>query len=93
MRFTSRALIAAAALAACSLPVAPTASAAADACGYWQSSADSYYNHCDNGSGSRVIINVDTVFARDYEKCVGPGNTHLGSTSDIRGAWYVGRTC
>ncbi|TDC77558.1 DUF6355 family natural product biosynthesis protein [Streptomyces hainanensis] len=92
MRYAVRSLLVTAAVAACTLPITPT-SAAAQACGYWQTSADAYYTHCDNGSGSRVIINVDTVWASDYEKCVGPGDTHLGSTSDVRGAWYVGRTC
>ncbi|MEE1929630.1 DUF6355 family natural product biosynthesis protein [Streptomyces sp. TRM 70351] len=69
----------------------PPAPAGAEACGYWQTSADAWYNHC--AKDTRVVINVDVKWASDYTKCVGPGNTYLGSTSSIRGAWYVGRTC
>ncbi|MFH8410149.1 DUF6355 family natural product biosynthesis protein [Streptomyces sp. NPDC018019] len=29
----------------------------------------------------------------DYERCVGPGVTWLGSAGKIDGARYVGRTC
>lgn len=66
--------------------------AAADPCGFYETSADAYYNHC-TGDGSRVVIQVRVAMAPDYEKCVGPGTTWLGSAGKIQGAHYVGRTC
>ncbi len=33
------------------------------------------------------------MWGPNYEKCVGPGDTWLGSASKIDGAFYVGRTC
>jgi hypothetical protein len=84
----------AAALAAMSLGVvAVTATpSAADPCGFYETSADAYYNHCTS-DGSRVVIKVRVAGASDYERCVGPGRTWLGSASKIQGAHYVGRTC
>jgi hypothetical protein len=73
--------------------VAVTAApAAADPCGFYKTSADAYYNHCTS-DGSRVVIKVEVPFASDYERCVAPGRTWLGSASKIQGASYVGRTC
>ncbi|WP_092604071.1 DUF6355 family natural product biosynthesis protein [Actinopolyspora xinjiangensis] len=60
-------------------------------CGYFETEHDAKYNHC--ADNTHVVINVDTIWARDYTKCVGPGVTYLGSTDDIRFASYVGRTC
>lgn len=71
---------------------APTATAAAAApCGFYETSSDARYNHCTS-DGSRVVIEVE-VWGPNYEKCVGPGDTWLGSASKIDGAFYVGRTC
>ncbi|MGA4843887.1 DUF6355 family natural product biosynthesis protein [Streptomyces sp. G45] len=66
--------------------------AAADPCGFFETSADAYYNHCTS-DGSRVVIKVEVAWAPDYERCVAPGRTWLGSASKIQGAYYVGRTC
>ncbi|GHC66139.1 DUF6355 family natural product biosynthesis protein [Streptomyces flavofungini] len=66
--------------------------AAADPCGFYETSADAFYNHCTS-DGSRVVIEVRVAMAPDYERCVGPGKTWLGSASKIQGAHYVGRTC
>ncbi|MFJ8085796.1 DUF6355 family natural product biosynthesis protein [Streptomyces sp. NPDC096205] len=66
--------------------------AAADPCGFYETSADAYYNHCTS-DGSRVVIKVEVALARDYERCVAPGRTWLGSAGEIQGAYYVGRTC
>lgn len=66
-------------------------SAAATPCGYYATSSDSYYNHCTN-DGSRIVIEVE-VSGWNYEQCVGPGVTWLGSKSKVSDAWYVGRTC
>jgi hypothetical protein len=66
--------------------------AAADPCGFYETSADAFYNHCTS-DGSRVVIQVEVALAPDYERCVAPGKTWLGSAAKIQGAYYVGRTC
>ncbi|MFI6033609.1 DUF6355 family natural product biosynthesis protein [Streptomyces sp. NPDC051315] len=66
--------------------------AAADPCGYYETSADAFYNHCTS-DGSRVVIKVEVAWGPDYERCVGPGRSWLGSAEKIQGAYYVGRTC
>lgn len=66
--------------------------AAADPCGFFETSADAFYNHCTS-DGSRVVIKVEVALAPDYERCVAPGKTWLGSADKIQGAYYVGRTC
>lgn len=83
-----------AALAVTSLgAVTVTASpAAADPCGFYETASDAYYNHCTS-DGSHVVIQVRVALAPDYETCVGPGRTWLGSAGRIQGAHYVGRTC
>ncbi|WP_442942176.1 DUF6355 family natural product biosynthesis protein [Nonomuraea sp. NBC_00507] len=66
-------------------------------CGYYPEGTQAYYQHCD--SRTRVVIRVEMVFADDYDRCVGPGITHLGPkslsgiTPGVTGAYYVGRTC
>nr|WP_254401398.1 DUF6355 family natural product biosynthesis protein [Streptomyces sp. AC555_RSS877] len=66
--------------------------AAADPCGFYETGSDAFYNHCTS-DGSRVVIKVEVPLAPDYERCVGPGKSWLGSASKISGAYYVGRTC
>ncbi|MFI1034844.1 DUF6355 family natural product biosynthesis protein [Streptomyces sp. NPDC020951] len=66
--------------------------AAADPCGFYETSSDAFYNHCTS-DGSRVVIKVEVALAPDYERCVGPGMVWLGSASKIQGAYYTGRTC
>ncbi|MEV0172007.1 DUF6355 family natural product biosynthesis protein [Streptomyces sp. NPDC050803] len=66
--------------------------AAADPCGFYETSADAYYRHCTD-DGSRVVIKVEVAWAPDYERCAAPGTTWLGSADKIQGAYYVGRTC
>ncbi|MGW3623803.1 DUF6355 family natural product biosynthesis protein [Streptomyces sp. NPDC000880] len=73
------------------LSTAAAPSAAADPCGFYETASDAYYNHCTS-DGSRIIIEVE-VWGPNYERCVGPGVTWLGSASAIDGAAYVGRTC
>jgi len=65
---------------------------AADPCGFYKTSSDAYYNHCTS-DGSRVVVKVEVALAPDYERCVAPGTTWLGSAGRIQGAYYVGRTC
>ncbi|WP_030257247.1 DUF6355 family natural product biosynthesis protein [Streptomyces violens] len=66
--------------------------AAANPCGFYETGSDAMYNHCTS-DGSQIVIKVEVAWAADYERCVGPGNTWLGSASKIQGAHYVGRTC
>ncbi|AKN74543.1 MULTISPECIES: DUF6355 family natural product biosynthesis protein [Streptomyces] len=66
--------------------------AAADPCGFYETGSDAYYNHCTS-DGSHVVIKVEVALAPDYERCVAPGRTWLGSAGKIQGAYYVGRTC
>lgn len=65
---------------------------AADPCGFFETGSDAFYNHCTS-DGSRVVIKVEVALAADYERCVGPGKSWLGSAARIQGAHYVGRTC
>jgi hypothetical protein len=79
------------------LPVAASASAHAptavmNPCGFYETHSDAFYNHC-TGDGSRVVIKVRVAMAPDYERCVAPGKTWLGSADKIQGAHYIGRTC
>lgn len=84
----------AAALVVASLGVAATTAspAAANPCGFYETGSDAFYNHCTS-DGSHVVIKVDVALAPDYERCVYPGETWLGSSGKINGAYYVGRTC
>lgn len=66
--------------------------ATADPCGFYETSSDAYYNHCTS-DGSHVVIQVRVANALDYERCVGPGRTWLGSAAKIQGAHYLNRTC
>ncbi|MEU8675545.1 DUF6355 family natural product biosynthesis protein [Streptomyces sp. NPDC048560] len=92
-------LLSAAAAAVLTVGLAPAATATAPAhaatamnpCGFYETGSDARYNHCTS-DGSNVIIEVE-VFGPNYERCVGPGDTWLGSASRIQGAFYVGRTC
>ncbi|MGW0599531.1 DUF6355 family natural product biosynthesis protein [Streptomyces sp. NPDC002776] len=92
-RFVTGAL-GSAALVLSSFGVVATAagSAVADPCGFFETGSDAYYHHCTS-DGSRVVIKVEAAWAPDYERCVAPGKTWLGSSSKIDGAYYLGRTC
>ncbi|MFI5805097.1 DUF6355 family natural product biosynthesis protein [Streptomyces sp. NPDC051561] len=61
-------------------------------CGFYKTGSDAFYHHCTS-DGSRVVIKVEVNFGPDYERCVAPGETWLGSASRIGGAYYAGRTC
>ncbi|QJT00169.1 hypothetical protein G9272_07640 [Streptomyces asoensis] len=74
------------------LTAATASPAAADPCGFYETGSDAFYNHCTS-DGSRVVIKVDVAWAADYERCVGPGISWLGSAAKIQGAHYTGHTC
>ncbi|MFJ6695263.1 DUF6355 family natural product biosynthesis protein [Streptomyces sp. NPDC091272] len=61
-------------------------------CGFYKTGSDAFYHHCTS-DGSRVVIKVEANLAPDYERCVYPGETWLGSAKKISGAYYTGRTC
>ncbi|MFG2720086.1 DUF6355 family natural product biosynthesis protein [Streptomyces sp. NPDC048416] len=61
-------------------------------CGFYETGSDAFYNHC-TGDGSHVVIKVRVAFGPDFERCVAPGRTWLGSAKKIQSAHYVGRTC
>ncbi|MFJ8108202.1 DUF6355 family natural product biosynthesis protein [Streptomyces sp. NPDC096132] len=84
--------VAALALTSLGAMTAAAGPVAADPCGFYETSSDAYYNHCTS-DGSRVVIKVEVAWAPDYERCVGPGTSWLGSASKIDGAYYTGRTC
>ncbi|MGH4035910.1 DUF6355 family natural product biosynthesis protein [Actinomycetota bacterium Odt1-20B] len=67
-------------------------SAAAEPCGFYETGSDAFYNHCTD-DGSTVVIKVEVSWGPDYERCVGPGRSWLGSASKIQGAHYTGRLC
>ncbi|NUU25050.1 MAG: hypothetical protein HOV68_26635 [Streptomycetaceae bacterium] len=85
------------ALAATALVLAAGGTSAAspahrDPCGFYETGSDAFYNHCTSDN-SRIVIKVEVAWAPDYETCVGPGRTWLGSAGSIQGAHYTGRTC
>jgi hypothetical protein len=72
----------------------PVADAAAsydlrDSCGYqgWGE-----YRHCDGGTGSTVMLDVQDIWGNIYHYCVGPGVTDLQPVIRWRvtGAWWNG---
>ena len=76
---------------------APAASAATvseqaslkDPCGYlgWGK-----YRHCDGGTGSTVMLDVEDFWGHIHTRCVGPGVTDLqpGIRWAVTGAWWNG---
>lgn len=50
------------------------------------------YTHCDNGSGSTVMLDVQDIFFNVFHYCVGPGTTNLQPVIRWRviGAWWNG---
>jgi hypothetical protein len=67
---------------------APAGDAAAMACGYYEAGGIAYYGHCGTGS---VIIEIDIDWDTDeVYRCVGQGETRLGTTSEIDYAHSVG---
>ncbi|MFF1452076.1 DUF6355 family natural product biosynthesis protein [Streptomyces sp. NPDC058274] len=49
-------------------------------------------NHCTT-DGSVIEIKIDRINEWDTKHCVRPGITQLGTTSQIRNAWYTGKLC
>ncbi|MFJ7213590.1 DUF6355 family natural product biosynthesis protein [Amycolatopsis sp. NPDC098790] len=76
-----------AAVEASALPISEGVEIAA--CGY---DGGGEYIHCDNGSGSTVMLDVQDIFFNLYHYCVGPGTTNLQPVIRWRviGAWWNG---
>lgn len=69
-----------------------TQQAAPEACGSF-GVFSLYYNHCGN---TRVVIWVDQINVggyRDFELCVGPGETEIGPRPQYIDAWYINKLC
>ena len=68
---------------------APTAEAPAETCGYFPVAQ---YRHCDNGSGSTVMLDVKDIFFGIHHVCVRPGVTNLQPYSRwaVVDAWWNG---
>ncbi|GAB7029244.1 hypothetical protein JCM4914_07050 [Streptomyces platensis subsp. malvinus] len=91
-RFTALMLVAAAFCGTVTAATGQALALAKEPCGFYKTGSDAFYRHCTT-DGSNVVIKVKVAWAPDYERCVGPGRTWLGSASRIQGAHYVGRTC
>ncbi|MFD2472084.1 DUF6355 family natural product biosynthesis protein [Amycolatopsis silviterrae] len=58
-------------------------------CGYLD---PGMYRHCDGGSGSTVMLDVQDIFRNLYHYCVGPGITNVQPVVRLRviDAWWNG---
>ncbi|UUV28559.1 DUF6355 family natural product biosynthesis protein [Amycolatopsis roodepoortensis] len=65
--------------------------AVSEGCGYlgWGK-----YRHCDGGTGSTVMLDVEDFWGALFRYCVGPGTTNLQPVIKWRvtGAWWNGGT-
>ncbi|MER7859129.1 DUF6355 family natural product biosynthesis protein [Amycolatopsis japonica] len=52
------------------------------------------YRHCDGGTGSTVMLDVEDIWGNLFHYCVGPGTTNLQPVIKWRvtGAWWNGGT-
>lgn len=65
-------------------------------CGFHLLSDGAYYGHCDAPPRTDVIINVELGWGGDsgnYDMCVKPGLTRLGTFPSVWSARYTGRLC
>jgi len=90
-RITATGSVVVALLGAALTPVADAAASydLRDSCGYqgWGE-----YRHCDGGTGSTVMLDVQDIWGSIYHYCVGPGVTDLQPVIRWRvtGAWWNG---
>ncbi|WP_232376952.1 DUF6355 family natural product biosynthesis protein [Amycolatopsis aidingensis] len=63
--------------------------AAEERCGYL---GYGKYRHCDGGTGSTIMLDVEDIWGNIGRYCVGPGVTNLQPTFEWRviGAWWNG---
>jgi hypothetical protein len=82
-----------AALVACLVAASPAGAESQvqlrEQCGYL---GGGEYRHCDNGTGTRVDLDVRDIWGNLYRYCVGPGTTNLQPVIRWRvvGAWWNG---
>lgn len=69
----------------------PAGEMGAKACGYYETQTDAYYGHCGSG-WVKIQVDIDW-WPTDIKRCVPPGETHLGATSEIDNAWAIPGTC
>jgi hypothetical protein len=66
---------------------------AAFRCGFYvDANGKAWYGHCDAPPRTDVVIHV-TDWNGDYDMCVKPGLTLLGTFPPVVGAAYTGRLC
>ena len=92
MTFTRTTAMLGVAAAAAALLATPAAATTTADCGYFIRGIEAYYGHCTS-DGSHIQIRMDLVGEPDRNRCVGPGETHLGPALIYRGAYYTGRLC
>lgn len=56
-------------------------------CGFYKTSNSAFYNHCGQ---TRVLIHLDEYNGKTSQKCVQPGETYLGRSSDVENAYHIG---
>jgi hypothetical protein len=62
-------------------------------CGFYVGNdGTAYYGHCDAPPRTDIIINVKR-FGDNFDVCVKPGTTRLGTTPPIIGAAYAHKLC
>ncbi|WP_143681411.1 DUF6355 family natural product biosynthesis protein [Streptomyces sp. 2R] len=69
----------------------PAAEMGTRACGYYETQTDSYYGHCGS-TWVKIQVDIDW-WPTDIQRCVPPGETHLGTTDEIDNAWAIPGTC
>ncbi|MFE0025497.1 DUF6355 family natural product biosynthesis protein [Amycolatopsis sp. NPDC059021] len=71
------------------LPASAVPVSTQEPCGYlgW-----GQYRHCDGGTGSTVMLDVQDIWGTIYNECVGPGVHDLqpGIRWRVTGAWWNG---
>ncbi|MFI6024681.1 DUF6355 family natural product biosynthesis protein [Amycolatopsis magusensis] len=90
-----RSLIAstAAVFAVLAIGVTGPAEARAEQCGFWEGGPSAFYTHCTS-DGSHIQIRVERENGLSgYYDCAYPNRNYLGFASQIKYAWYTGRSC
>ncbi|MGW4060858.1 DUF6355 family natural product biosynthesis protein [Amycolatopsis sp. NPDC004747] len=65
----------------------------AEQCGFWEGGPSAFYTHCTS-DGSHIQIRVERENGLSgYYSCAYPGPNYLGYASQIKFAWYTGRSC
>jgi hypothetical protein len=83
----------AAVLAVFAMGAEGSAKSEAERCGFWEGGPSAFYTHCTS-DGSHIQIRVERENGLSgYNDCAYPGRNYLGFASQIKFAWYTGRSC